>query len=96
MRSSLFNANKDCGCDGNEGFRFSKHDFKGLHLPADLFQRLQCGEFAAPQLTRRQQGEMGRQMGQVGVQFLTESGDKFSDGITHVSHKRITGTVHGE
>ncbi len=71
-------------------------DFKRLDLAADLLQRLQCGEFAAPQVTGWKQREMGWQMRQVRVQFLTEGGDKLSDCIPHVSHQGIAGVVHGQ
>ncbi|SPE44697.1 hypothetical protein SBA7_480006 [Candidatus Sulfotelmatobacter sp. SbA7] len=96
VRSPLLHPNEHGGRHRDEGFRFPENDFKGFDLAANLFQRLQRGDFAAPQVTGWKQGEMGWQMRQVRMQFLTEGGDELSDCIPHVSHKGITGVVHSQ
>jgi len=95
-RRTLLHANEDGGRDWDKRLRFSKDNLKRLDLAADFFKGLQRGDFATPQVTRRKQREMGWQMGQVRVQFLTEVGNEFSDCIPDVSHQGITGVVHDQ
>ena len=37
---------------------------------------------------------MGRQMGQIGMQFLPEILNKLPDSIPHIRHEGITGVLH--
>jgi hypothetical protein len=87
-------ADENCGSYGDKGFDVTERDLKSLSLATDVFDSLQGREFTAAQPAGGKYGQMGGQMGQIGVQFLPEVLDKFPDSIPHIGHEGITGILH--
>jgi hypothetical protein len=78
----------------HKSFHIAKSDLKGFDRTANFCQFFEGGALSAVQVAGRKNGEMGREVGQLGMQFPAEVFDKFSYGIPHVSHQGIAGVLH--
>src|SRR5437899_10629549 len=63
-------------------------------MAANLLEKLQRGKLIPQQTTRRQYGEVGREVGMIGMQFLAQPLDKFSGGISDVGHQSVARSLH--
>src|SRR5438093_1049842 len=86
--------NKNGRSDRDEAFHFTQSNFEGIGMAANLLEKLQRGKLIPLQTTRRQYGEVGREVGMIGMQFLAQPLDKFSGGISDVGHQSVARSLH--
>src|SRR5207302_3270028 len=84
----------------DEAFYLAQSNFEGIGMAANLLEKLQRGKLIPQQTTRRQYGEVGREVGRevgmIGMQFLAQPLDKFSGGISDVGHQSVARSLHPE
>lgn len=78
---SHFDPDENRRSDRDEGLDGSKRNFEGLFSVTDTLENLQGRTFGSAQETGRKDGEVGCQLGQVGMEFTPQVLDKLSRGV---------------
>src|SRR5207249_6873786 len=86
--------NKNRRRNRDEAFYLAQSNFEGIGMAANLLEKLQRGKLIPLQTTRRQYGEVGREVGMIGMQFLARPLDKCSGATSDVGHKRVAECLH--
>src|SRR5437899_1451321 len=63
-------------------------------MAANLLEKLQRGKLIPQQTTRRQYGEVGREVGMIGMRVVAPPLDKFSRRISDVGHQSVARSLH--
>src|SRR3974390_57061 len=90
----MVDADKDRRRDRDKGFDPSQRYFEGLFIATDAFENLQGFGLSPAQLPGGQDGEMGRQVRKVGMEFAPEVLDELSCGVFQIRHQRVTRILH--
>src|SRR5437667_7747457 len=87
-------SNKNRRSYRDEAFYLAQSNFEGIGMAANLLAKLQRGKLIPLQTTRRQYGDVGREVSMIGMQFLAQPLDKFSGRISDVGHQSIARSLH--
>lgn len=93
-RGTGVDANKDGGSDGYERLDRTEHYVEGFFLATDSFENLKGGTLSALQRAWRKNGEMGRKVREVGMQFAPEGFDELPGRVFQIRHQRIANRLH--
>src|SRR5438552_15627405 len=71
----------------DEAFYLAQSNFERIGMAANLLEKLQRGRHIPLQTTRRQNGEVDREAGRIGMQFRAQPLEKSSGGISDVGRR---------